>query len=202
MKTARSTRCFIELSIVLVLLAVSVAGLRAAGRWLIREDPLSPADVIVVLSGSMPYRAEKAAEVFRAGYAPEVWVSRPVNPASELEKLRIHFIGEEEYSREVLIREGIPEHAVRILSEVILDTEQEVQEVAREMKRTGKTSAIIVTSPQHTRRVRTLWAKLVRGNQKAIVRAAFEDPFDADHWWRNTGDAFSVVREALVLINA
>jgi len=150
----------------------------------------------------MPYRAEKAAEVFRAGYAPEVWVSRPVNPASELEKLRIHFIGEEEYSREVLIREGIPEHAVRILSEVILDTEQEVQEVAREMKRTGKTSAIIVTSPQHTRRVRTLWAKLVRGNQKAIVRAAFEDPFDADHWWRNTGDAFSVVREALGLINA
>jgi uncharacterized SAM-binding protein YcdF (DUF218 family) len=202
MKTPRFTRCFIGLSILLLLLAVMVAGLRGAGRWLIREDPLSSADVVVVLSGSMPYRAQKAAEVFRAGYASEVWVSRPVNPASELEQLGIHFVGEEEYSRDVLIREGIPEQAVRILPDAIVDTEQEVYEVAREMKRTGKTRAIIVTSPQHTRRVRTLWTKLTRADQKAIVRAAFEDPFDADHWWRNTGDAFSVVREAVGLMNA
>jgi uncharacterized SAM-binding protein YcdF (DUF218 family) len=202
MKTGRLTRCFIGLSILLLFLAVAVAGLRGAGRWLIREDPLSPADIVVVLSGSMPYRAQKAAEVLRAGYAPEVWVSRPVNPSRELEQLGIHFVGEEEYSREVLIREGIPEHAVRILPDAIVDTEQEVCEVAREMKRTEKTRAIIVTSPQHTRRVRTLWTKLIRGDQKAIVRAAFEDPFDADHWWRNTRDAFAVVREAMGLINA
>jgi uncharacterized SAM-binding protein YcdF (DUF218 family) len=202
MKTARFTRPLIALSIFLPLLAVAVAGSRGAGRWLIREDPLSPANVVVVLSGSMPYRAEKAAKVFRAGYAPEVWVSRPVNPASELEELGIRFVGEEEYSRDVLIREGIPEQAVQILPDTIVNTEQEVEEVAREMRRTRKTRAIIVTSPQHTRRVRTLWTKLVRGDQKAIVRAAFEDPFDADHWWRNTRDALAVVRETLGLLNA
>ena len=53
----------------------------------------------------MPYRAETAAEVFRAGYAPEVWMSRSVNAASETEELGICFGGEEEYSREVLVRE-------------------------------------------------------------------------------------------------
>jgi uncharacterized SAM-binding protein YcdF (DUF218 family) len=202
MKTARLTRHLLGLSILLALLAVAVVVARGAGRWLIREDPLSPANILVVLSGSMPYRAEKAAKVFRAGYATEVWVSRPVNPASELRELGIRFVGEEEYSREVLIREGVSEQAVRIFPDAIVDTEQEVEEVAREMKRTGKTRAIIVTSPQHTRRVGTLWRKLVRGDQKAIVRAAFEDPFDADHWWRNTRDALAVARETLGLMNA
>ena len=34
------------------------------------------------------------------------------------------------------------------------------------------------------------------------VHAAHDDPFDADHWWRNTRDVFSVVRETLGLVNA
>jgi hypothetical protein len=34
-----------------------------------------------------------------------------------------------------------------------------------------------------------------------IVRGASEDPVDLDHWWRNTRDTFSVVREYLGLTN-
>jgi uncharacterized SAM-binding protein YcdF (DUF218 family) len=201
-KNARLTRCLILLFILLVLLVAALAGLRGAGRWLVREDPLSSADVIIVLSGGMPYRAEEAGKVFQTGYAPEVWVSRPESPAGELEKLGIRFIGEEEYNREILIHEGVPEAAVHILPDTIVDTEQEVEEAAREMRRTGKTRAIIVTSPQHTRRVRTLWTKLVGENPKAIIRAARQDPFDADYWWRNTRDALTAVRELLGLLNA
>jgi uncharacterized SAM-binding protein YcdF (DUF218 family) len=202
MKNAKRTRRLTCLFILLVLLAAALAGLRGAGRWLARGDPLSSADVIVVLSGSMPYRAEEAGKVFRMGYAPEVWVSRPESPAGELEKLGIRFVGEEEYSREVLIREGVPEAAVHILPDTIVNTEQEVEEVAREMRRTGKTRVIIVTSPQHTRRVKTLWKKLVGEDRKAIVHAVPDDPFDPDHWWRNTRDALAVVREVLGLMNA
>ena len=202
MKTAKFIRRLIYSLILLLLLAAAWGALRGAGRWLVRDDPLSRSDVIVVLSGSMPFRAEEAAKILRMGYAPEVWVSRPESPASELEELGIHFAGEEEYNREVLIREGVPKEAVHILPDAIVDTEQEVPEVVREMQRTGKTRVIIVTSPEHTRRVRTLWTKLVRDNTKAIVRAAPEDPFDADHWWRNTRDAFAVAREMLGLVNA
>jgi len=39
---------------------------------------------------------------FAMGYAHEVWVSRPENPASKLENLGIRFVGEEEYNREIL----------------------------------------------------------------------------------------------------
>src|SRR5271165_7191584 len=120
------------LSILLLFGAVLLGG-RGVGRWLVREDPLSAADVIVVLSGSMPYRAEEAGKIFAKGYAPEVWISLPERPA-ELERLGIRFVGEEEYDREVLIRMGVPNAAVHIFPAPIANTEQEVKEIASEMQ--------------------------------------------------------------------
>ena len=192
-------------AVILVLLLLSSAGLlalRGAGRWLVREDTLAKADVIYVLSGGLPARAEEAGKIFSQGYAPEVWVSRPVSPVEALGPLGIHYVGEEEYSREILIHEGVPESVIHILPRTIVNTEQEVEEAREEMLRAGKTRIIIVTSPQHTRRVKTLWHKLVGETPESIVRAAREDSFNADHWWRNTRDTFSVIREMLGLVNA
>jgi uncharacterized SAM-binding protein YcdF (DUF218 family) len=191
-------------AVIVLLLLLVVLGFfagRNAGHWLIREDALQPADVIVVLSGGLPYRALGAADIYKSGYAPEVWVSYPVGPQQELSNLGIHFVGEEEYDREILVHQGVPEQNVAIFSNQIINTEEEVEEIAREMKAQGKRIVIIVTSPEHTRRVRALWNELAGGDLKAIVRAAPTDPFDADHWWRNTPDSLAVTREALGLIN-
>jgi uncharacterized SAM-binding protein YcdF (DUF218 family) len=200
--TRRSYLRIAVLILVVALGAGAAVAFRGAGRWLVRQDALGPADVIVVLSGSMPARAEEAARIFRLGYAREVWVSRPESPAEELAAMGIRYLGEDDYNRQILIHDGVPEAAVRVLPDPIVDTEEEVQETARQMRREGKRSAIIVTSPQHTRRVRTLWRKLAGRDLRAIVRGSPEDPFDAAHWWRDTRDTFSVVREFLGLVNA
>jgi len=128
-------------------------------------------------------------------------VSRPDSPVAKLEKLGIHFVGEEEYNREILIHAGVPESAIHILPAIVINTEEEVEEAAREVRRTGKTRVIIVTSPEHTRRVKALWKALADRNSTVMVHAAHADPFDADHWWRNTRDVFAVVRETLGLVN-
>ncbi len=193
--------------ILIVVLAITAAGgtiaFRGLGRWLIREDSLAPAGVIVVLSGRMLYRADEAAAIYSMGYALEFCVCRPDSPKSELAEIGVSYLGEEDYNRDILIHEGVPAAAVRILPDPIVDTEQEIREVAREMRKEGQKKAIIVTSPQHTRRVRALWRLLVvAGGTEIIVRAAWQDPFDADHWWRNTRDALAVVRETLGLMNA
>jgi len=190
------------LALVVVLSVAGVFVFRGVGRWLICEDALRPANVIVVLSGVMPSRAEEAARLFQMGEAREVWVSQPESPQQELALMGIEYEGESYFNREVLIHSGVPEADVRILPEPIIDTEQEVREISDLMRHEGKTSAIIVTSPQHTRRVRRLWHNLVGRDTQAIVRAAYQDPFDADHWWRNTRDTFSVVREVMGLVNA
>jgi uncharacterized SAM-binding protein YcdF (DUF218 family) len=188
--------------VLLALLATAIFALRGVGRWLVREDPLAHADALVVLSGGMPYRAEAAAHYFESGYASEVWLTRPEGPSDQLKELGIQYFGEEVYNRQVLILLQVPETDVRILPNTIIDTEQEVEEITRELRKTGKSSVIIVTSPEHTRRVRALWKNLAGEELRAVVRAAPEDPFDADHWWRNTRDALSVVRELLGLMNA
>ena len=175
---------------------------RGAGRWLVREDPLAKADEIVVLSGTMPARAEEAGRIFQMGYAPRVWVSTPDSAREELAAMGIPFSGEEDYSRAVLIHEGVPAADVNIFPQPIVNTENEIEEISAQMRRDGKTSAIVVTSAQHTRRVRLLWSKLAGRNLRLIVREAPQDPFDADHWWRNTRDTFSVVRELLGILNA
>lgn len=189
-------------AVLLALLAAATIAISGAGRWLVREDPLRHADVLVVLSGSMPARAEEAARIYRQGLAPEVWLTRPESPAAELAAMGVSFTGEEEYNREILVHDGVPEAAVRVLPGTIVNTEQEIEEIAAEMRREGKGSAIVVTSPPHTRRVRALWRALAGRQLQLVVRGAPQDPFDANHWWRNTHDAFSVAREILGLLNA
>ena len=197
----RFPRYFVACAIVVAFLVCGLFAFRNAGHWLIRQDPLSHADVILVLSGSMPYRAEEAAKVYIAGYAPQIWLTHPVSPASELASMGIHFVSDEEYDTEVLIHDGVPASAIRVLPDEIVDTAEEVEEADREMRREGESRVIIVTSPEHTRRAGALWRKLVGASPEAIVHAAPEDPFDADHWWRNTRDALAVVREYLGLLN-
>src|SRR5580704_7329402 len=188
-------RPLIALALLVVLAIVTVTLARGAAHWLVRPDPLAHADVLVVLSGGLPYRAEGAADVYQQGYTPRVWVSRPAGPQEELAQIGVHYIGEEEYNREAIVHRGVPESAVDFLPGEIEILEEEIEEISRLMRRDGKRTVIIVTSPEHTRRVRALWNRFAGNDLTLIVRGADEDPIDLDHWWRNTRDVFSVVRE-------
>jgi uncharacterized SAM-binding protein YcdF (DUF218 family) len=190
------------LYIILTLLVTGIAVFRGIGRWLVRPDALAHADAMVILSGGMPYRAEQAANLYRSGYAREVWITRPQSAAELLQAMDIHYYGEEDYDRQILLHSGVPDQSIQILPGAILDTEQELTETVQQMRREGKSSVLIVTSPEHTRRVRALWKLLADKNMKAIVCASPQDPFDANHWWRHTSDAYGVMRELMGLTNA
>jgi len=106
------------------------------------------------------------------------------------------------HSRAVLIHEGAPESAIRILAPEIVNTEDEERAIISEMQATRASRVIIVTSPPHTRRVRALWQRLAPTGLTLIVRSASNDDYDADHWWRTTRDSLSVMRETMGLLNA
>jgi uncharacterized SAM-binding protein YcdF (DUF218 family) len=172
------------------------------GRWLLVEDPLEKARVIVVLSGAMPLRAIEAAKLFREGYALEVWLTRSAEPAKTLRAMDIPYAGEDFYNGRILIHEGVPPDAIHVLERPIKNTADEMSTISDALDRKKNQTVIIVTTKAHTRRVRLLWRRLSSGRGRAIVRAATEDPFDPRHWWRNTSDALDVVREVLGLLNA
>lgn len=172
------------------------------GHWLVVEDPLKKARAIAVLSGRMPIRALEAAKLFREGNASEVWLTRSSEPGDTLAAMGISYVGEDFYNLRVLIHEGVPADAIRVLKPSIINTADEMNVIATALASEEDGTVILVTSKAHTRRTRTLWRRLERGKGQAIVRAASGDPFEPSRWWRTTGDALDVVREVLGLLNA
>jgi uncharacterized SAM-binding protein YcdF (DUF218 family) len=190
------------LAAVLTSLLLAIVCFFGVGRWLVVEDPLAKAQAIAVLSGSMPLRAMEAARLYRRGYAPEVWLTHSAEPGETLSAMGIPFAGEDYYNARVLIQEGVPPGAIRILDPPIVNTTDEMNVIAAALARENAGTVIIVTTKTHTRRVRLLWRRTVSGKGQAIVRAAAEDPFNPRRWWSNTRDALEVVREVLGLLNA
>jgi uncharacterized SAM-binding protein YcdF (DUF218 family) len=172
------------------------------GRWLVSEDPLQKATAIAGLSGRMPSRALEAARIYKQGYAPRVWLTHSTEPGATLEKLSVHYVGEDEYNKQILMHEGVPESAIEVLEPPIVNTADEMKTISEALRREKQGTVILVTSKVHTRRTRALWNRLSARDGAAIVRGASDDPFDAAHWWRNTTDALDVVREILGLMNA
>jgi uncharacterized SAM-binding protein YcdF (DUF218 family) len=198
----RRTRGWITIFCILTVLAGGCAWtFLHLGEWLVIEDALVPADAIVVLSGSMPSRAIEAARIYQQGMAPQVWVSQPVGPAAELAQMNITFIGEDFYNQKVLMARGVPADAIRVFESPAVNTEEEVDEIARDCQRDQAHKVIIVTSKPHTRRVRLIWNRRVGDDPQLILRYSAE-PFDAAHWWRISKDALDVVREWFGIVNA
>jgi uncharacterized SAM-binding protein YcdF (DUF218 family) len=187
---------------IFIVLAVAAALFLTVGNWLVVEDPLVHADVIVILSGRLPERAIEAARVYHAGFADQVWISPPTSPVDDLKAMKISYLGEDFYNEKVLIAKGVPPDSIRILERADANTEEEVRQIAENLRNRDLHSAIIVTSKPHTRRVRTIWRKLVGSQPRMIVRYPQDDIYDGAHWWRHTRDGLDVVRETLGLLNA
>jgi uncharacterized SAM-binding protein YcdF (DUF218 family) len=189
------------LALVVILAAGALVFLNL-GRWLVVQDPLAPARAIVPLSGRMPARAIEAARLYRQHLAPEVWLTHPYGAQQPLARYGISYVGEQEYNREVLEKLGVPASSIRILEPRIANTADEIRVIADELERVNGQRVILVTSPPHTRRVKTIWHELIGNNPEAIVRYTHAEPYEADRWWDNTQDALDVLRETLGLVNA
>lgn len=172
------------------------------GRWLVVDDPLHKADVIAVLSGNMPRRALEAAQVYRQGYADEMWLTHSSEPGATLAELSIPFEGEDFYDKQILMHQGVPESAIHVLDPPIVNTADEMKTIGDTLRARNLHTVILVTSKVHTRRVRTLWNRISADDGTALVHGVSGDAFDPVHWWRTTRDALDVVREILGLANA
>jgi len=190
----------VALGLVMVLVPVGVSQL---GYWLVVADPLETSRAIVVLSGRVPFRAMEAASLYRGGWAAEIWLTKEVRSAEEtvLAQLGVAVIRGEAYNREVLERLGVPPGAVRLLSDPVQNTVDEVRLIAGEIGRDRGDRVILVTSKTHSRRVRATWSAIVGVSPRAVIRYATEEPYQAGRWWRNTRDALDVSREVFGLMN-
>ena len=199
----RGRRLLLLAALLAALAGGGIWAFRNLGRWLVAPDGLQHARAIVVLSGRVPFRAMEAAEIYREGWAPEVWLFHDESDAADqaCARLGIHHVADHEYDQLILERLGVPRDAIRILEPPTTNTVSEARRIAAELRRLDGDRAILVTSAVHTRRAKVIWHLAVGDNPQAILRGAASEPWDADHWWRATQDVEAVVHELLGLIN-
>ena len=175
-----------------------------AGTFLTVSDPLQKADAIVVIGGRVPFRAMKGADLYKQGVAPEVWLTIGNRNAAEIEmeRLGVHPTLEHVYSQQVLERLGVPSRVIRIIPGRNNNTATEMRTIGGYARRNGAARIVLVTSNYHSRRVRTLWRKLVGDSPEAIVQYTVAEPFDERRWWADSADGWTVSREWFGLVNA
>lgn len=123
--------------------------LRFAGEyWIVDESP-EHSDAIVML-GDDNYgadRATRAAQLYKAGWAPRVVASgRYLRPYASIAELEEHD----------LVERGVPQAAVLRLAHNAENTRDETAAIAQLMSSKGWKRILLVTSSYHTRRSRYL----------------------------------------------
>jgi uncharacterized SAM-binding protein YcdF (DUF218 family) len=163
---------------ILLVLAV-LAAMPFLGSWLESQDHLEKADYIVPLPGG-DERFVKAADLYKAGFAPRVLASQEPGSASD-QALR------------ALERAGVPRGSIDTLalaSPSIADTAEALKRFADGRK----FKAILVTSGIQTLRTKVMFEDVVPRARFLVVSASARDR--EQPWWHNQDSAIRTITEA------
>lgn len=171
-----------------------------AARALIVSAPLASADAIVVLSGSSTYieRTQKAAELYRQGRAPLVFLTDDHQRGGWSSALqRNPYFVERATNR--LIEQGVPAEKIRIVPGLASSTHEEALLVKDYATAQGVRSILIVTSAYHSRRALRSLRQSFAGMGTAVgvepVPPGSQTPSPAFWWlqfkgWRSVGGEY------------
>ena len=153
-----------------------------AARALVVDADLSSADAIVVLSGSSAYveRTHKAAELYREGRAPLVWLTDDHTRGGWSSALQRnpYFV---ERATDELIKAGVPAERIRIVPGVASSTRDESLIVRDYASSQGVRSVLVVTSAYHSRRALRTLRQVFAGTGTTIGLQAVAATSNA--WW-------------------
>jgi len=124
------------------------------------EAPLAKADALIVLGGEAASRPQEAARLYRQGVAPRIYVTG---------------IGDAGRNRQALLAAGVPSEAI-VLETKARTTHGNAVNLKPMLDAAHVRSALIVTSPFHTRRALATFRTVIPGIEFGIVAASLP-------WW-------------------
>ena len=151
--------------------------LRFAGNfWVVDESPQT-SDAIVILSDDdyEAVRASRAADVYRASWAPRIVASgRTLRPYASIAELMQHDLTDR----------GVPATAVVRFPNRARNTLDEAGAVSEFLVTHGWKKIIVVTSNYHTRRARFIYEHALAPGTELRMVAAPDPAYDPNSWWR------------------
>lgn len=201
---ARLKWIFFSFALVYILvLAYHTPLLTAVGRYLVVAHVPENSDLIVCLGGGNVERGLAAADAFRRGLAPRLFVARELLPDGyDILKQRG---GSYPERRELMILMmkglGVPESAILSSETPSESTLTEAAQVRKLAKERNYRSLILLTSPTHSRRVWLVFRKAMEGEgiRLFVVPSAYSE-FKAEEWWKTSRHLREVVLEYQKLV--
>lgn len=176
----------------LALLVMLIYGpiLIGVGQFLIVREELKSADVIIVLAGEREERVAYGVWLYQQGYAPKIIMTGgPVvwrATAAQIMKEQALFL-------------GVPVEDI-LIEERSTTTKENADFTKGLMVAEGFGSAILVTSPYHSRRASRIVHRVFGQEIEIISVPVPNSRFSVDEWWTRDTDTRQVVSEYLKMI--
>ena len=187
----RSVRTFLIVAGVLACASALTVGLQL-GRFLALEDPLATADAIFVFAGTRVERPLEAADLYLAGYAPSIVITRAAAEQGAVALARTRGVDvptEFDAAQALLLGLGIPSEAVITPARAHDNTGEEARTLRELARRHRWRRVIVVSSKYHLRRVALATRRALRGTDvEIVVRGTKYDPSEPERWWRHRAD--------------
>jgi uncharacterized SAM-binding protein YcdF (DUF218 family) len=162
--------------------------LRLAGGFLIVDDSPRSSDVIVVLDDDYDAdSAGRAAELFKAGWAPRVVAGG--------EYLRA-YASAAELTQKDLVERGVPATSIVRLAYRATDMREEAEALASFAGSHGWKKILLVTANYRTRRVRYILERSLASGTELHVVAARDSNYDPNEWWKHRASLKNLLRES------
>jgi uncharacterized SAM-binding protein YcdF (DUF218 family) len=161
----------------------------AIGNFLIVNEEPKPVDVIIVLSGGSGERVAYGVQLYHSGYADMILLTG--GPEGD-------DITGAEIMQEQALSLGVPKDHI-LLEEESTSTYGNAKYTLEIMEAKNFESAILVTSPYHTRRASIIFDRFFKNIDLTICSV----PYDSSHtgkWWQNRHTVKIIVSEYLKLI--
>jgi uncharacterized SAM-binding protein YcdF (DUF218 family) len=177
--------------------------LRLAGWALVAEDPLVAADAIVVSVDAGQAGVLEAADLVRRGLAARVALleQEPTPAERELVRRGVAYESRAATSEKYLKLLGVSD--VERIAGGVDSTRAEGLALRNWCARRQFRSVIVVSSADHSRRLRRVMKRAMRGAPaRVVVRVSHFSAFDPDSWWLSrTGIRTQIVETEKLLLD-
>jgi hypothetical protein len=159
--------------------------LRAAGRALVVNEPVEPADIIVVTVDANSAGVLEAADLVHSGIATRVAVFADPPDAVDREFIRRGIPYEDMAARSVRQLRSLGVSTIEQIPRAVAGTEDEGLILPGWCDQHRFGSVVVVSAPDHTRRLRRVLHRSMEGRRTRVtVRSTRYSQFDPDRWWQ------------------
>ena len=175
--------------------------LRAAGWALVVNQPVAPADLIVVSLDSAGAGALEAADLVQSGIATRVAVFTDPQSGEDHEFIRRGLPYDDASARQIRQLKWLGVMDIVEITRTDVGTEGEGQMLRRWCDQHQVQSIVFVAARDHSRRLRRVLDRAMKGHATRVtVQPARYSSFDPDRWWETRGGVRTEIIELQKLV--